>query len=87
MFIDLYFEELDEDEELESITVYDKDRLDGIYADPFTACAMTSNSTLNDPREFLLMVLAVRLGQVSNEWKNLVLHLECAIEIYVSSSR
>lgn len=83
MFIDLYYEESNSDEELESITVYEKVRQDGLDFDPFTA-SETMTNTLSDPREYLLKVLAVRLTKVKNEWENSILQIERSIEAYVS---
>ena len=83
MFIDLYYEESNSDEDLESITAYEKVRQDGLNFDPFTS-SETMTNTLRDPREYLLKVLEVRLSKVKNEWENSVLHIERSIEAYVS---
>ncbi|RYP67965.1 hypothetical protein DL769_005612 [Monosporascus sp. CRB-8-3] len=83
MFIDLYFEESHVDQNLESIADYEQ-HLSEVRLDPFTAGKTTSHGALREPREYFLQVLAVRLSKTKHEWEHLVLHIEKAIETYMS---
>ncbi|KAI1385572.1 uncharacterized protein F4822DRAFT_445508 [Hypoxylon trugodes] len=79
LFNDLYFET---EEESESIRGYHEDRSSGFESDPFTAGKLPPGSLPRDPREYVLIVLEIRMRKVKKEWQQLFEAIDEAIKTY-----
>ncbi|KAI1081596.1 hypothetical protein F5B20DRAFT_578927 [Whalleya microplaca] len=82
-FIDLYFEDLKADEDLESISDYEAHKTAGIALDPLAGGKKLREMMPRDPRNYFILVLAIRLRKVKKEWELLVTAVDEAIRTYV----
>lgn len=82
MFVDTYY---DSPEDRENVQDYE-DYRDGKRGDPFTTKDMRLHHAIQNPREYWLEVLKVRVLQVLKEWYEVVVKVKESIEDYVSYS-
>lgn len=61
----------------ETVQAYDRERREqGMDADPLLYGLASADRPVQDPRDYFLILLKVRLGEVRNEWKGVVLKLQ-----------
>ena len=81
-FVDSYFDA--DEEERESVLSYHEDSLGehGTLMDPLTRGYSSEGQPIERPREYFLVVLLNRLGQVQREWQQVVAKVEQSIREY-----
>jgi len=70
-FVDTYF---DVEEAKETVVSYHEDSLsdEGMRVDPFTHGVTNADKPIQNPGEYFLMVLRIRIDQVKREWQQVV---------------
>jgi hypothetical protein len=81
-FVDSYFDA--PEEERESVLSYHEDSLGeyGTLMDPLTNGSSSDDQPIERPREYFLVVLLTRLGQVEREWQQVIMQVEQSIREY-----
>jgi hypothetical protein len=79
-FVDVYFAQ----DVKESVSQYHEDSLGehGLRTDPLTLGTSDADTPIQNPREYFLMVLRIRLKQVWREWQRVVENLKQAFNAY-----
>jgi hypothetical protein len=82
-FVDSYFD-APKEEERESVLSYHEDSLGeyGTLMDPLTNGSSSEDQPIERPREYFLVVLRTRLGQVEREWQQVIVQVEQSIREY-----
>jgi hypothetical protein len=86
-FVDTYFDA--NEEARESVQAYHDDSLDdeGMRADPLTFGVINADQSIQNPREYFLMVFSIRINQVKCEWQLVAAKVQQSIrDVQVRSS-
>lgn len=82
-FVDTYFDATSEARETVQSYYDDSQGDEGMLADPFTFGVKDANDPIQNPREYFLEVLRIRLNQVKCEWEQVVAKVQESIREYV----